>query len=215
LSDASYIDLLPLSDDSAWLDVELSNNTDVACKRKCGSGCIMYRYFYADDATGIPNRCQILKEINSTSPQWSNRSALAFKAYGHGVVMDYAFYHVPASLIVGELVEDKGTIGLQDCLEACTRLGTCLLARVEIQPGTSSLVGSTSSGCRLYNAVLDAEWFSEYRVDGAALTAGNVLASNADSNSTGSGSGSTIVNDGNSTDINGTAGGSNGNNTVG
>eukprot|EP00775_Hariotina_reticulata_P009036 gene9036-9207_t len=139
LSDASYIDLLPLSNDSAWLDVEIGNNTDVACKRRCGSGCIMYRYFYADDATGISSRCQIFKEINSTSQQWSNRSALAFKAYGSGVVIDYAFYYVPASLIVGELVEDKGLISLPECLDACTRLGLNLVVADAFLSGSHRL----------------------------------------------------------------------------
>jgi len=140
---------------------------------------------------------------------------------GIRVVIDYAFYHVPASLIVGELVEDKGSISLSDCLDACTRMGACLLARMEVRQNTSSSIGASYSGCRLYGAVLDAEWFSEYRVDGAALTAGDVLMTSivtgptagGSNNSTGSStnsSRSTTDNVGNGTWTNGTADGSNG-----
>ncbi|KAF6266371.1 hypothetical protein COO60DRAFT_1669753 [Scenedesmus sp. NREL 46B-D3] len=151
----SYTTQLPVSDEGAWTDVAAGDASEQACKAGCGAGCIMYHY-----ATG-EGKCRVLLALTPDAAGFSSRAAVGFKAFSGGAVLDYAFFYIPASLMLGVQIRDVGSVTLGECLRACSRSEACVLVRV-----TGDAAGSSSSlnSCALFTGQLDPDSITSYQV---------------------------------------------------
>jgi hypothetical protein len=150
----SYTTHVRVSDASAWTNMAAGDASEQACKATCGAGCIMYHY------TTSEKNCQVLLELTPASAGFSSRAAAGFKAFSGGVVLDYVFYYIPASLSLGVQLQDVGKVTLAECLKACSRHDSCVLVRVTGNASSSSSLES----CVLLSGQLDPDWVTSYQV---------------------------------------------------
>jgi hypothetical protein len=115
----------------------------------------MYHYTMSE------KKCEVIIELTPLSAGFSSRAAVGFKAFSGGAVLDYAFYYVPASLMLGVQVQDVGKVTLSECLKACSRSDSCVLVRIT---GNAASGSSRLDSCALFTGQLDADWVSSYQV---------------------------------------------------
>jgi hypothetical protein len=115
----------------------------------------MYHYTLSE------KKCQVLLALNTDSPGFSSHAAVGFKAFSGGAVLDYAFYYIPASVMLGVQTQDVGSVALGECLKACSRSDACVLVRVT---GNAADNSSKLDSCALFTGQLDADWLTSYQV---------------------------------------------------